>query len=80
MSDAVSLAARRVRNSGDCREWSVVECLEDTLAQAREGRWTKCVVLLYGEGEEDTFNVDTRSAGCTKLEARGLLLTEMMSD
>lgn len=73
--EIVNLAARRAKTSGDSRLMSVGDCLEEALRDSRDGRWDKCFLILHRDSSADTFCADLRVAGCTTLEARGLLLT-----
>ena len=75
----VNLNVARADKAGDCRLNSVSEKLESILEEARDGRWSKCVVILYRD-DGGTYFIDSRYAGCTNLEARGLMLSEIKSE
>ena len=76
MGNVSNLNIERSNAAGDSKLASVSDRLEEALKDSRGGEFTKCLIVLYHE-EDDRFYIDTRYAGCTKLEARGLLLTEI---
>ena len=78
--DAVDLGKERMRRSGDCRMWSVEEMLQDTMREAADGRWDKALVVLHRPDGNGGFRVDYRIAGCTTIEARGLMLTNIKEE
>ncbi len=75
MSDPVNLNVQRAVRSGDSRLMSVRDCLEDMLRECDEYGWTRIVVALSRPGDDEEFLVDMRCAGCSTLEARGLMAT-----
>lgn len=79
-ADVTDFAAERAQRTGDCRAWSVREMLEHTADQVDERGWTKALVVLYRPSGEDQFFVDSRVAGCSTLEARGLMLTNIRDE
>lgn len=81
MSDEpVNLNVARALAKSDARLMSVADCLEDALAKAQDGRWAKCLLVLYRPEGESTFAIDCRIAGCTTLEARGLLMSQIRAE
>lgn len=80
MTEPVNLNVARAEKEGDCRLQSVEDALEDALREARDGRWTKAVMVFYRPAENGRFAIDSRYAGCSCLEARGLMMTEIRSE
>lgn len=76
----VSLNMARADKEGDCRLVTVKETLEATLLEADEYDWDKCLLVLHRKTDEDTFKTDLRVSGCTRLEARGLMLTQIRDE
>ena len=74
-----NLNIQRSNNAGDARLATVKDRLEEALEDSRDGRWTKCMMIFYCE-ENERIKLDTRFAGCTKLEARGLMLSEIQTE
>ena len=79
MEDVVNFNARRADEAGDCQLMTVQDILEETLRQSRDGRWDKCVLLMYRH-DDNEFHIDSKFAGCTTLEARGILFTGIKSE
>lgn len=79
MGDIENLNIKRAHEANDCRLASVTDKLEEALEDSRDGRWTKCIMVFYSEND-GVFKIKTRYAGCTALEARGLMLTEIKED
>ena len=75
----VNLNVERAEKEGDCRLITVPDCLEHVLEESRDGRWTKCLVVLY-RNTGRKFLIDTRVAGCSALEARGLMLSKIKEE
>ena len=76
MPDPTNLNAARAAKAGDCRLMSVSDCAEEIAREAKEYGWEKIVVALARPaGQDGEFMVDMRCAGCTTLEARGLMAT-----
>lgn len=48
MSKIKSLGVARAEKSQDCRDWSVIDCLRDTIAQIEAGKINpdQCVVIM----------------------------------
>lgn len=79
MGDTVNLNIKRSNEQGDSRLASVTDRLEEALEDSKTRDWTKCVMLFYSEKDGKYFVV-SRYAGCTGLEARGMLLTEISEE
>lgn len=79
MSDTVDFKRARVEREEDARKLSVADVLSIAAEDAKDGRWTKCLLVLYREDDE-MFTTDMRVAGCSKLEARGLMLSEIKNE
>ena len=75
----VNLNNIRARASQDARARTVADMLEVTLADCEKEGWSKGVILLFREHGE-VFSVDLRAAGCTKIEARGMVLTYIIDE
>lgn len=76
MSDPVNLNVRRAAKTGDCRDMSVRDLLEDMLTEVEKYGWEKIVVAVSRPADANgEFMVDARMAGCNTLEARGLMAT-----
>lgn len=69
MSDEpISLAARRVEKTQDCRDWSVVDCLKEAIRSIEAGEIdpSQVVVLLYRDIEDKPGRLWQRNAGVTR--------------
>lgn len=77
--EVVNLNVIRANEAGDSRLMTVSDILEETLDQSRDGRWDKCVLLMYRR-EDDEYYIDTRMSGCTSLEARGIMFGAIKSE
>ncbi len=76
MSDPINLNVERAQRTGDFREMTVRDLLEDMIREAEEYGWDRIVVAVSRpEMADGNFMVDMRCAGCTTLEARGLMAT-----
>ena len=82
MSDdkPTNLNVQRAEKAGDCRLMTVKDCLEDTLARCEDMGWTKCVISLYRPVGEGQFYVDRQIAGCSTLEACGLMFGSLKEE
>lgn len=51
MDEPISLASRRVEESGDNSDWSPADCLQDSLREVRSGARaaTSCLVLFLDD-------------------------------
>lgn len=76
MGDVSNLNIKRSDEAEDSNLATVADRLEEALEDSQDGRYTKCVIVLYEE-KDGRFYISSRFAGCSKLEARGLLLTEI---
>ena len=79
MTEVVNLNVKRANEAGDSRLMTVQDILEETLEQSKDGQWSKCVLLMY-RLEGDTYYIDERVAGCTSLESRGIIFTNMKNE
>lgn len=75
----VSLKVARMQKAGDATLWTVPECLEEALRESTSDHdWDKCLMIFSRQLPNGNWTTDYRIAGCTLLEARGLLLTEII--
>ena len=80
MGRPFNLNAARALKEGDARLQSVADALEDVLSQCEEYGWTKAYIILHRPDGDGYFRTDCRIAGCTTLEARGLLFSQIKED
>lgn len=71
----INLNIERAKRGGDSRKMTVRDALEEALADVDEMGWSKCLLVLHRNVGDERFMVDLRIAGCTTLEARGLMLS-----
>ena len=64
--------------AGDSRLQGTRDVLEQSLTEC-EG-YSKCVVVMYKDEPDETFSLRHMWAGCTKLEARGMLATVLIDE
>lgn len=77
--EPTSFNVARAEKEGDSRILSVSDCLRETLRR-HDGSWTKCVIVLYRQDPPNKFYTDIRVAGCSTLEARGLMTTMLAEE
>ncbi len=75
-----SLNSRRATKSGDCRDWSVEDCLREALQHVVEGTIDPDMVYIaFREKDEEDSSATFPSycAGVTNIECRGLLFKHL---
>lgn len=70
-----NLSVHRARKKQDATLVSVGDSLQHAAKEAAEEGWTKAITVFYMPSEDGKFMVGIRIAGCTTLEARGLMLS-----
>ncbi len=79
MADIVNLGAQRAKDSQNPYDWSVAECLRDTLDQIESGNLTPDMVYIaLGYRGPSGVDLGYRMAGLSPMEAIGLLLSQAM--
>ena len=82
MSDEpVNLGAARVDRTGDCRDWSVLDCLRDTIREIESGDLEAEMIYIAMASpvrDDQTRRYRYKAAGGDKLMMRGLLATCLM--
>ncbi len=79
MADIVNLGAERAKSSQNPHDWSVAECLRDTLDQIESGKLTPDMVYIaLGYRGPSGVDLGYRMAGLSPMEAIGLLLSQAM--
>jgi hypothetical protein len=78
MTEPTNLNVERARKAGDCRLMTVKDCLEQALADCEEEGWDRAIIVLTKPIGDDGFEIEQRSVGVTTLEARGLMLSNIM--
>ena len=77
-----NLNAERAIKSGDCRNWTVRECLEEALKQISEGKFSADMVYIaFRKINEETNKITflNFSAGVTQIECHGLLVKHLLN-
>ncbi len=75
-----NLNSKRADRSGDCRDWTVTDCLEEALREIAEGEINPDMVYIAFrvKDEEDNSSVfPNYCAGVTNIECRGLLFKHL---
>lgn len=75
MADSINLSVRRAQKEGDSRLCSVEDNLTEAAKEAAEHGWTKTLTVYYRPLKDGKYMVGIRIAGCSTLEARGLMLS-----
>lgn len=76
MGDVVSLNAERAAKSGDCRDWTPLDALRETIAKIERGDWDVEMIFIAMKtraAPDGEYRTPSRSAGMTRLEVIGLL-------
>lgn len=77
--EPVNLNDERASRQVDSREWTLTDCLQSLLRENKTAKWDKALIVL-SHTHTGMLELDSRIVGCTTLEARGLLMTEIKHD
>lgn len=76
MSDVVSLNSKRAEKSGDCRDWTPLDALRETVAKIESGEWDADMIYIAIKtkpGADGRYGLPSRCAGTSRIESIGLL-------
>ena len=75
MTDPVNLAAEKARRTGDCRDWSPLDALKETVREIESGERDFDMIYICARLKTDDGMAEYtwRAAGMTHLESLGLL-------
>lgn len=75
MNEPINFALKKVEKTGDCRDWTVLDALKDTISQIEKGEIRPDMVYIAMRDRDKAGDIGfiATKAGGTFIEIAGLL-------